>query len=172
MNLKEQLDLDALIYQMAQDLKEYLRNRDITSKSAMVGIHTGGVWVAEKLHHLLGLSCALGVLDISFYRDDFTRVGLHPKVKPSSLPFDVNGRSIILVDDVIHTGRTIRAALNEIFDYGRPDAVILTALIEREGRELPIRADITGKKMTLGRDEYVKLSGPKPLKLTRHQVNE
>lgn len=163
--MTKKIDVTALIEQMAVELKVYLRNRDVVNP-AMIGIHTGGVWVAKKLHESLGLTVPLGGLDISFYRDDFTQMGLHPKVKPSHLPFDVNGRSIILVDDVLHTGRTIRAALNEVFDYGRPESVFLTTLIERQGRELPIRADVVGKKMALEANEYVKLSGPEPLTLT------
>ena len=86
----------------------------------MIGIRTGGVWVAEKLHQMLSLSAPLGQLDITFYRDDFSRIGLHPKIMPSTLPFDIEDRHLLLVDDVLYTGRTIRAALNEIFDYGHP----------------------------------------------------
>src|SRR3990172_1289698 len=109
-------------------------------RPAIVGIHTGGVWVARRLHKLLDLEDPLGSLDISFYRDDFTRIGVNPQVKASNLPIDIENRHVILVDDVLHTGRTIRAALNEIFDYGRPASVTLAVLIERDGRELPIAA--------------------------------
>lgn len=106
--------------------------------TALVGIHTGGVWVAERLHAALGLKTPLGRLDVSFYRDDFSRSGLHPQIKSSEIPFEVNDRPIIIVDDVLYTGRTIRAAMNEIFDYGRPARVDLAVLIDRGGRELPI----------------------------------
>mgnify|MGYP003524606995 FL=1 len=106
--------------------------------TALVGIHTGGVWVAERLHAALGLKAPLGRLDVSFYRDDFSRSGLHPQIKSSDIPFEVNDRPIIIVDDVLYTGRTIRAAMNEIFDYGRPARVDLAVLIDRGGRELPI----------------------------------
>jgi pyrimidine operon attenuation protein / uracil phosphoribosyltransferase len=132
---------------------------------AMVGIHTGGVWIAERLHRKLGLQMPLGSLDISFYRDDFTRIGMNPQVRPSELPFDIDDRHIILVDDVLHTGRTIRAALNELFDYGRPASILLAVLVERSGRELPIEADVVGRKMDLGVGEHVKLTGPEPLTL-------
>ena len=108
---------------------------------AMIGIHTGGVWVAAKLHELLAIPVPLGSLDISFYRDDFTRIGMNPVVRPSQLPFSIDDRHIILVDDVLHTGRTIRAAMNELFDYGRPASILLATLVERDGRELPIQAN-------------------------------
>jgi pyrimidine operon attenuation protein/uracil phosphoribosyltransferase len=131
----------------------------------MVGIRTGGVWVAEHLHSLLALKEPLGTLNINFYRDDFTHIGLHPLVTPSNLPFAVDDRHIILVDDVLHTGRTIRAALNEIFDYGRPASVTLAVLVERLGRELPIQPDVAGQQLALEPGEYVKLLGPDPLSL-------
>ena len=136
----------------------------------MIGIHSGGVWVAECLHDLLHLDEPLGKLDISFYRDDFTRIGLNPAVRPSQLPFTVDGRHILLVDDVLYTGRTVRAALNEIFDYGRPDSVILVTLVDRGGRELPIQADVVGTTMDLSVHEHVKLSGPSPLQLIVKQT--
>ena len=91
----------------------------------------------------------VGTLDVSFYRDDFNRKGLKRKVKPSTIPFEVEGRDVILVDDVLYTGRTIRAAMNELFDYGRPARIRLAALIDRGGRELPIAADFTGSTFTV-----------------------
>ncbi len=124
----------------------------------MVGIYTGGVRIAEQLHARLQLQLPLGTLDISFYRDDFSRIGLHPQVKTSSIPFDVEGRTIALVDDVLYSGRTTRAALNTLFDYGRPARVILCVLVEREGHELPIRADIKGQTLALSVDQRVKLN--------------
>ena len=124
----------------------------------MVGIYTGGVRVAEQLHARLELQLPLGTLDISFYRDDFSTIGLHPQVKTSHIPFDVEGRTIALVDDVLYSGRTTRAALNTLFDYGRPARVILCVLVEREGHELPIRADIKGQTLALGGEQQVKLN--------------
>jgi len=106
----------------------------------LVGIHSGGVWVARRLAQLLGLPEQIGLIDVSFYRDDFGEKGLHPQVKPTSIPFDVDGRPLILVDDVLYTGRTTRAAINELFDYGRPAAVELAVLADRGGRELPVAA--------------------------------
>jgi len=129
----------------------------------MIGIHTGGVWVAQHLAQ--ALNTPLGTLNISFYRDDFTRIGVHPRVTPSDLPFAVDDRHIVLVDDVLHTGRTIRAALNEIFDYGRPASVTLAVLIERSGRELPVQADVVGQSLELDAGESVKLTGPEELTL-------
>ena len=153
-----------LIEGMAQDLTTYLQSAGV-AEPCMVGIHTGGVWVAERLHHLLDLPDPLGTLDISFYRDDLTRVGMHPQVKPSKIPFNVDGRPIVLVDDVLHTGRTVRAALNEIFDWGRPASVTLVTLIERGGRELPIQAQVVGLRPPLGPEEHIILTGPDPLGL-------
>jgi pyrimidine operon attenuation protein/uracil phosphoribosyltransferase len=131
----------------------------------MVGIRTGGVWIAERLRTMQCIQGSLGTLNINFYRDDFTRIGMHPRVTPSNLPFEVQDRHIVLVDDVLYTGRTIRAALNEIFDYGRPASVTLAVLVERSGRELPIQPDIVGQRLVLSPGEYVKLVGPEPLKL-------
>ena len=128
------------------------------SAPLIIGIHTGGAWLAERLQAALNPAPPLGTLDISFYRDDFSRVGLNPEVKASNLPVAVDNRDIILVDDVLHTGRTIRAALNEIFSYGRPERVCLAVLIERPGRELPIQADVVGRSLDLADDEEAKLS--------------
>jgi len=106
----------------------------------LVGIYSGGAWIAERLSDLLGLDREIGLIDVSFYRDDFAEKGLHPQVKPTLIPFDVEGRHIILVDDVLYTGRTTRAAINELFDYGRPASVSLAVLADRGGRELPVAA--------------------------------
>lgn len=119
------------------------------AQTALVGIHSGGVWVAERLHHDLGLTGRIGSLDISFYRDDFGKIGLHPQVKPSDIPFDVAGASILLVDDILFTGRTIRGAMNVLFDYGRPARIDLAVLIDRGGRELPVEARWVGARIKL-----------------------
>jgi pyrimidine operon attenuation protein/uracil phosphoribosyltransferase len=137
---------------------------------AMVGIHTGGVWIAERLHQQLNLALPLGTLDISFYRDDFSRIGMNPQVKPSALPVAVDEKHIVLVDDILHTGRTIRAAMNEIFDYGRPASIMLAVLGERRGRELPIQPDVAGTHIDLQANEHVKLSGPEKLELNVTQI--
>lgn len=112
----------------------------VTPETGMVGIHTGGAWLAERLHHDLALPTPLGAIDISFYRDDFHQSGLKPDVKRSSIPFDVTDRHILLVDDVLYTGRTVRGAMNELFDYGRPASISLVVLADRGGRELPVYA--------------------------------
>lgn len=131
----------------------------------LVGIHSGGVWLARHLSQSLGLAEPIGELDISFYRDDFTRVGMHPTVRPSRIPWDVEGKHLLLIDDVLYTGRTIRAALNEIFDYGRPASVTLAVLVSRNGRELPIEAGAFGARLILPPSQQLKLRGPAPLHL-------
>jgi pyrimidine operon attenuation protein/uracil phosphoribosyltransferase len=157
-------DAEFLIEAMAGQLRELLTRRRIADP-ALVGIHTGGVWVAERLHQRLGVTTPLGRLDISFYRDDFSRIGVNPQVRPSEMPFDVDGRHLILIDDVLYTGRTIRAALNELFDYGRPASVLLAALVDRGGRELPIEAHVVGARLELPEGSHVQLTGPDPLQL-------
>src|ERR1044071_9508672 len=108
---------------------------DVGPDTGFVGIHTGGVWLAERLHEALGLAIPCGTLDVSFYRDDYEQIGLHRDVKRSDIPFEVECRPLVLVDDVLFTGRTIRAAMNEMFDYGRPKSIRLAALIDRGGRD-------------------------------------
>jgi pyrimidine operon attenuation protein/uracil phosphoribosyltransferase len=157
-------DVDRIIADMAGHLGSHLDTYNIPDP-IMLGIHTGGVWIAQRLHETLSLKEPLGTLDISFYRDDFTRVGVNPQVKPSRLPLNLDDRYIILVDDVLYTGRTIRAALNEIFDYGRPAAILLAVLVERGGRELPIQADVVGTHVELTDRQHIKLQGPAPLSL-------
>jgi pyrimidine operon attenuation protein/uracil phosphoribosyltransferase len=126
-------------------------------ETGLIGIRTGGVWVAERLHQELKPAVPLGTLDVSYYRDDFERRGLHRDPQSSDIPFDVDGRDLILVDDVLFTGRTIRAALNEIFDYGRPASVRLAALIDRGGRQLPIAAQFTGGAIELAAGQSIAL---------------
>ena len=137
----------------------------VSAQTGLVGIVTGGAWLAERLHSALKLKVPYGTLDVSFYRDDFQHKGLKHKVMPSEIPFEVEGRDLILIDDVLYTGRTIRAAMNELFDYGRPASIRLAALIDRGGRELPIAAQFTGTllevpaqySIDLERDERGKL---------------
>lgn len=157
-------DVEKLLEQMGANLRQTLEHRGI-AEPVIVGIRTGGVWLAEQLSGQLGLSGPLGELDISFYRDDFSRIGLNPRVSPSNLPFDTEGRDIVLVDDVLMSGRTIRAAMNEIFDYGRPASIIFAALVDLGARELPIQADVTGQVLSLAPNQRVKLRGPDPLRL-------
>ncbi len=145
----------------AEALCETLRHQMVpivSPATVMIGVHTGGAWIAAKLHKALGLTTPLGSLDISFYRDDFARVGLNPQVKKSAIPFDVEDAEIILVDDVLYTGRTVRAAMNELFDYGRPKRIDLAVLIDRGGRELPVAARFTARSLDLPEHQSLNLA--------------
>lgn len=130
----------------------------ITENTAFVGIYSGGAWVAEKLAAQLGLGTPVGQIDVSFYRDDYERIGLHPNVRPTSIPFPVEGRHIILFDDVLESGRTTRAALNVLFDFGRPACVEMAVLADRGGRHLPIAARWCVWTPSLGHDDSLILS--------------
>ncbi len=166
--MKPEFDIDALIDDLAVNLRRLLDTEEITAP-ALVGIRTGGVWIARRLHKMLQIHEPLGELNIAFYRDDFSRIGIHPTVAPSKLPFEVDNRDLILVDDILYTGRTVRAAMNEIFDYGRPRSVKLVVLFERGGRELPIQADLVGANLKLKAREHAKLTGPDRLALEIHR---
>jgi len=159
LGLRIEIDITETIARMAADTQRHMAEAG-RAAPLMIGIARGGVWVAERLHQLLDLQEKLGQLNITFYRDDFQRIGLHPSVGPSVLPVTLDGRHIVLVDDVLYTGRTIRAALNVLFDYGRPASVTLVALVDRGGRELPMCADITGHTLQLQPDEYLSIPGP------------
>ena len=153
-------DAELLIQSLAQQIRPWLEEG-----AALVGIHSGGVWLAQRILELTASQADFGTLDISFYRDDFNRIGLHSQTKPSSIPFEVEGRHIVLVDDVLYTGRTIRGAMNELFDYGRPAQISLAVLVDRGGRELPVAAQYIGatlavppgNMLVLDRDEHGKL---------------
>ena len=158
--------IEALLNNMAAQLRMHLQEEQ--APVYMLGIHTGGYWIAERFCERIGLKSELGGLDIHLYRDDFSRIGIRYPVHPSHLPWGIDNATIILVDDVLHTGRTIRAALNALFDYGRPARIILAILVQRRGRELPVSADIVGTDMVLPDDQHLKLYGPELLSL--HQV--
>ena len=132
------LNAEALYQQLLNQIKPHVVNND---KLAIIGIYSGGAWIAERLVNDLGLKNKAGLIDVSFHRDDYAAKGLHADVKPTHIPFEVDGAQIILVDDVLKTGRTTRAAINELFDYGRPARIMLAALVDRGGRELPVAAD-------------------------------
>jgi pyrimidine operon attenuation protein / uracil phosphoribosyltransferase len=149
-----ELDAEAIYRSFAQRVRELVRGCDVR----LVGIHTGGVWLARRLKDDLGIAQEVGSLDVSFYRDDFERSGLSANVKPSSIPFEVAGRHLLLVDDVLFTGRTTRAAMNELFDYGRPARIDLAVLIDRGGRELPIAASVVGRTLEVPPDISVVLA--------------
>lgn len=158
-------DLDTLLDKLVAQLRP--RIESASQDPLMLGIHTGGWWVAQILHQRLGLSEPLGGLNSQFHRDDFEKHGLHANVGASDLPLSVQDRDVILVDDILQTGRTTRAAMNEIFDYGRPRRISLVVLLERDQqRELPIQADVSGGHIELAPDQNIKLTGPTPLQLT------
>ena len=141
---------------LCAQLAAELRPR-IGPKSAMIGLYTGGAWLAERLHRLLGMQSPLGLMDIAFYRDDYAARGLKHDPKRTKIPFDVTGRELLLVDDVLYTGRTIRAAMNELFDYGRPESIALVVLADRGGRQLPICAQYCGAKVEVPAGQRLRL---------------
>src|SRR5438046_10755433 len=118
----------------------------------LVGIQSGAAWLAERLAEMLPGEHPLGSVDVSFYRDDFAQAGRRAKLATTTLPFEVAGSRIVLVDDVLFTGRSVRAAINELFDYGRPESIELAVLIDRGGRELPIEATYVGARLAVARD--------------------
>lgn len=125
----------------------------------IVGIHTGGVFLADRLHRIIEkrekMTLSAGSLDITLYRDDWSRVSQNPIVRKTDIPFEVEGKTMILVDDVVYTGRTIRAALDAVMDFGRPSSIQLAALVDRGGRELPIQPDFIGMKVKVGSSQHV-----------------
>lgn len=159
----------ALVDALASQLLEATQGQQ---QPLLVGIHTGGYWVAEALRKRMQVTWPLGGLDVSFYRDDFTHKGLNTHVKASSLPFATEGQHLLLVDDVLMSGRTIRAAMNELFDYGRPAKITLVTLLDLQRRELPIHPDFCGQALTLNANQRVKLSGPDPLEFNLVQLQE
>jgi pyrimidine operon attenuation protein/uracil phosphoribosyltransferase len=145
-------DAEGLVAELAARIRP-----DVGMETALVGIHTGGAWVAQRLHAALGLTLPLGSINVAFYRDDYKKKGLAVAVRPSDIRFPVDNAQIILVDDVLYTGRTIRAAMNEIFDYGRPLSIRLAALVDRGGRQLPICPQYVGTTMEVPPDRMLEL---------------
>ncbi len=142
-----QLDAEALYAEMRDGLRGLLK-----PDTALVGIWSGGAWLAERLQRDLGLpggDKGYGVISSTLHRDDFSARGLASGTDPTSLPFAIDGRHIVLVDDVLYTGRTVRAVVNELFDFGRPASVTLAVLVDRGGRELPMAAAYAAAKITL-----------------------
>jgi pyrimidine operon attenuation protein/uracil phosphoribosyltransferase len=150
-----------MIRRMAGEISE--RNRGV-SDLMLIGIRTRGVPLAEaiagEIERMEGHRVPLGVLDITLYRDDLSTVGAQPQVKASHLPGPIDGRVVVLCDDVLYTGRTVRAALDHLVDYGRPRAVELAVLIDRGHRELPIQADFVGSTVAISRDELIEVCFP------------
>ena len=162
------LDAEALCRQLAEQIRPH-----VGPATALVGIYTGGLWLAERLHAELGIAQPLGAIDVSFYRDDYASKGLHASPKKTEIPFDVDAAHVILIDDVLYTGRTTRAALNELFDFGRPARVELAVLVDRGGRELPVAARYCAHTLSapLAREQNLELQradhGQFSLKLTQ-----
>ena len=148
-----ELDAEALFAQLEQAVGAGLAG---SARLAIVGIYSGGAWIAERLAASMGVA-DLGYVDVSFYRDDYAERGLHADVRPSQIPFDVEGATILLVDDVLYTGRTTRAAINTLFDYGRPARIMLAALVDRGGRQLPVAPDFVAQTITLPQDQQLVL---------------
>jgi len=164
------MDRNAIRRCLTRLAHEIVENNIDLSQVAIVGIRTRGVIIAERLAKMIerieGTKIPVGALDITFNRDDLHMRLNQPAVHKTEIGFDITGKKIILVDDVLHTGRTVRAALNELFDYGRPASVLLAVLVDRSGRELPIEANVIGTRMKLSAGQHVQLTGPEPLQLT------
>jgi pyrimidine operon attenuation protein/uracil phosphoribosyltransferase len=146
------LDAEALYGELVRGVQS-LRRPD----TRLVGVTSGGAWLAERLAKDLGLKEEPGIISSAMHRDDFARRGLSATAQ-TRLDFDVNGAHILMLDDVLYTGRTTRAAINELFDYGRPAAVVLAVLVDRGGRELPIQADYAAARMALPADQLLALA--------------
>ena len=149
------LDAEALYTGLREGVKQLLA---ATPQPAyLAGITSGGAWLAERLQRDLGLPGEAGVISSSMHRDDFAQRGLALSAQ-TVLPFDVNGAHVILIDDVLYTGRTIRAVLNELYDYGRPATVQLAVMVDRGGRELPVQATMAATTVTLPDDQLLELA--------------
>jgi len=157
----EILDADEIRRALVRIAHEIIEANRGVDGLAMVGIRRRGVPLAERIRDIIreieGVELPLGVLDITLYRDDLSLIASHPVVRPTDLPFSLDGKVIILVDDVLFTGRTVRAALDALVDYGRPEVIRLAVLVDRGHRELPIRADFVGKNVPTSRKENVKV---------------
>lgn len=151
--LATQLDADSMFASLVEAMRQAVPER-----AAFVGVYSGGAWLAERLAKMLPGNHPVGFVDVSFYRDDLARAGLKANVRATQLPFPVEGADIVLIDDVLFTGRSIRAAINTLFDYGRPRSVQLAVLADRGGRELPIAADYCGGQVVMPADEMLELS--------------
>jgi pyrimidine operon attenuation protein/uracil phosphoribosyltransferase len=149
-------DIERALARIAlQILERNIQTKDIV----IVGIHTGGVFLADRIYSIIEarekIRLPSGSLDITLYRDDWSRVSQNPIVKKTDISFEVEGKTMILVDDVIYTGRTIRAALDAIMDFGRPSSIQLAVLMDRGGRELPIQPDYIGMEIQIEPDQHI-----------------
>jgi pyrimidine operon attenuation protein/uracil phosphoribosyltransferase len=154
-----QEELKRTLYRLAHQI---LENNPNLNEMVLVGIQTRGVYLAKRIQDILkeigGVDIPLGILDITLYRDDLTTIEVNPVLKATQIDFDLTDKVVMLIDDVLFTGRTIRAALNAMMDFGRPTKVELLVLIDRGHRELPIRADYVGKNIPTAKDETVQVS--------------
>ena len=153
------LDADSIDRIITRITHEILESRKGTGNLAFIGIQTRGVYLArrirKKIHDIEGVEIPTGDMDITLYRDDWTRISHHPVVRTTDISFSVDGKQIILVDDVLFTGRTTRAAMDAVIDFGRPDRIELAVLVDRGHRELPVKADYVGKFVETRRSETV-----------------
>jgi pyrimidine operon attenuation protein/uracil phosphoribosyltransferase len=147
------LDAEALYGDLAQGVRGLLR-----PGSVLVGVWSGGAWLAERLQRELNLPGEFGVISSALHRDDFDSRGLSAGADHTKLPFEVAGKSIVLIDDVLYTGRTIRAVINELYDFGRPASVTLAVLVDRGGRELPIHAAVSAARIALPSSQRLSLA--------------
>jgi pyrimidine operon attenuation protein/uracil phosphoribosyltransferase len=156
------MDAVALDRALARIAHQILERNPSLENLGIVGMQSRGVFVArriaEKINAMENASLAVGTLDVTLYRDDYRGKSKQPNVRATDIPFDINGKDIILCDDVLYTGRTVRAALDALTDFGRPKTIQLAVVVDRGHRELPIRADFVGKKITSGKDQEVALS--------------
>ena len=155
------LDKEAVARAITRIAHEILEKNKSTEALCLIGIRNRGVYLAERLAHCIknieGAGVLTGALDITLYRDDLALVSGQPLVRKTEIDFDINGKNLILVDDVLYTGRTIRAALDALIDFGRPKSIQLAVLVDRGHRELPIRADYAGKNIPTSQDESVEV---------------
>jgi pyrimidine operon attenuation protein/uracil phosphoribosyltransferase len=154
-------DIERAVRRLAREIAERARGSGAARDLAIVGIRRGGVHLGERLRReldaALGAEPAFGTLDIALYRDDLAEKGAAPVIGPTDVRFPVEGKTIVLVDDVLYTGRTVRAALDELVDFGRPRRVWLAVLVDRGGRELPIAADFVGERIDAPEDRDVQV---------------
>ena len=156
MQIADKKAVEQWLAEMSEQLISTLGNESLAD-IRVVGIQQSGVEIAHRLASIMAIESEIGTLNINFHRDDFNQRGLHPQVAVSNLPWDIESRTVVLIDDVLYSGRTVRAAINTLFDYGRASRIILVVLIERSGHELPIRADVKGQRLVLQAHQHVKL---------------
>lgn len=149
---------ETLLSDISAKILAQLAKPELAENSALIGIHSGGVWLMQRILSQLKTAVPFGTLDAALYRDDYSQRGLKAEMQPSNIAFNVQDKHIILIDDIFFTGRTTRAAMNELFDYGRPASITLAVLINRGGAQLPIAPQIVGAEILLKPNESLQLS--------------